>query len=200
MLNAVANTRRVGLVPAIHPSHVSDLYDLVTSPTVAPGWRYRGWLPTRDQFLSDIESSAVPVFAMCLSGGRAFGLATTHLVDFRHGTCFIAAATVPDFLGTGLAVEGMGLFVHVLFTGYPFRKLLAELPVFNRDHLAGRSSLASFQLELTLPSHRYSNGRYWDVDVYGCSRDAWADDRLGVYIRRSLLETARQHEQEAFHA
>ena len=160
----------------LRPLRVDDhpfLYDLATSPTL--GWRLRsrGLPMSGDAFVAELYRNVLAQFMVddVQTAGRV-GLVQAVDANLIDGHARLALVVTPERIGTGWAMAALGLFVDYLFGTFPLRKLYAEVPEFAMGMVASGAGKA-FEVEGTLRSHRFANGRWWDVSFVAVHRDAW---------------------------
>ncbi|WP_242425167.1 acyl carrier protein, partial [Frankia sp. EI5c] len=116
----------------IPPSAVSFLYSLATSPDVGFRWRYRGSMPSYQQFEQELwQGMLIQFLAESIQTNEPAGHLICYNPDFNLGHAYIGAAMAGPYLGSGIAVEPVRLFIQYIFDVWPFRKLYLEMPEFN---------------------------------------------------------------------
>jgi RimJ/RimL family protein N-acetyltransferase/acyl carrier protein len=164
-------TRRVRLA-RVSPHHVGLLYEMATDPRTGFRWRFRGATPSPDEFTTTLWEGVLAQFVMEeTSSSRLIGQVVAYDAQPGNGHCHVAFLSDDAATGTGLALEGAGLFVAYLFQHWPFRKLYAEVPDFTLSSFAGGLG-RYFELEGTLREHAFFGGRWWDVHIIAVYRSA----------------------------
>ncbi len=166
--------QRVGnffrLAPVL-PSSVPFLYELAIAPDVGFRWRYRGAVPSYQQFESELwQGMLVQFMVESLETGQPAGHVICYNPDFALGHAYVGAAMVGSYGGSGIAVEPVALFTQYLFDVWPFRKLYFEMPEFNYRQFASVTGSA-LQVEGRLQGHEYYRGRRWDRLILAAYRD-----------------------------
>lgn len=157
------------LVPVL-PSAVPFLYDLAISPDVGFRWRYRGSVPSYQQFEQELwQGMLVQFLVESVQTNQPAGHLICYNPDPSLGHAYIGAAMASQYLGTGIAAEPVILFTQYIFDVWPFRKLYMETPEFNYQQFASASG-RSLQVEGRLRNHDYYRGRRWDRLVLAAYR------------------------------
>jgi RimJ/RimL family protein N-acetyltransferase len=100
------------------------------------------------------------------------GLVSAYGANARNRYAYLAVFAVPSHPQRALLLEGVGIFVNLLFRTHDLRKLYAETPEFAFQSFA--SGLTEFfQEEAKLRDHDYYDGQYWDLHILSISRDFW---------------------------
>lgn len=192
-----ASSARLFLRP-VGPNDWEFLLDLLSSPTEAYRWRFRGLPPSRDALLHSIRSSGdlVQLVIHSRAAGQPIGLASGFAQDFRHGHCQIGIVIEPAFQNTGAGIEAGVLLIDYIFRTWPFRKIYAEAPQFtHRSVGSGSSDLLG--IEATLESARYASGRYWDTHIMVVDREGWQASELA---RRIISTSSRPGDGQGHHS
>jgi acyl carrier protein len=166
-------TRRLRLRPVVLDDH-PFLYELATSPHI--GWRLksRGLPLSYDEFVAQLHRDVLAqVMVDDVRSAQRVGIVQAVAANLIDGHARITTTSRPERIGSGWAVEGLGLFVSYLFATFPLRKLYAEVPSFAWATVASGEGTA-FTVEGVLKGHRYANGQWWDVSVVAIDRDGWA--------------------------
>lgn len=149
------------LVPVLPPA-VPFLYSLAVSPEVGFRWRYRGSVPSYQNFEQDLwQGMLVNLLVESIETSQPAGNVICYNPDFSLGHAYVGAAMASPYLGTGIAAEPVRLFINYLFDVWPFRKLYLELPEFNYLQFASAGGRA-LHVEARLRDHDYYRGRRWD--------------------------------------
>ena len=164
-------------VRPVRPSDVDPLYDIATDAEVSYRWRYRGQLPTREQFEADLTLGIMS--KLTVSSDEVVGLLLAYFHEPRNGHAFIGAIFAPRYIAKGITIDAVLLFRDYLFATWPLRKLYMETPEFNLPLFAsGVGEL--FEVEGRLRGHEYFQGRYWDKLILATYRPTpVADDAAG---------------------
>ena len=106
--------------------------------------------------------------------GGPVGLFVSYNWDPLNGLITIGAARFSDGIAAiAVFVEGFGVFVDLLFSMLPVRKIYMEVPTFNLGSL-GSALGAIFTEEARLTEHHYYDGQYWDRVILSLSRSTWS--------------------------
>lgn len=160
--------RHVELVttpPGIYP----DLHRELMHPTVRRTWRHRGReIPMgafEFSYLEGVHFSA----AIRTHDGQLAGVVQFLSFDPMDGHGEIALAEFDRVQGTGVAVEGVALFIDECFHRFPLRKLYIFLS--ESSEAAIGSSIGSwFEREGRLTDHVFLDGRHQDVSIGAMTR------------------------------
>jgi hypothetical protein len=161
---------RFRLVP-VHPVHYATLYEIAILESVSFRWRYRGNVPTYEQFVQSLTGGgALCQFAVVpLDGTSVEGLVVAYNASFHDSTAFVAILSTPG-VGSGI-VEAMFVFVDYLLTFWPLRKLYFEMPAFNLAQFESAVRLGILTEEARLRDYHYYQDRYWDKVILSVNRD-----------------------------
>lgn len=186
-IRAALDGRRVRL-RALNPGDYDLLRRLELSPQLLQRWRNRGATPGMSDWVRSMEEAVLAQFLVIDDRDGAeewVGLVSAYNPDFQHGYAYLAVARLNETDASTRSVEGTVLFLHHVFTTWPFRKLYLETPAYNLDQFAsGRGRLLTE--EARLADHWYYDGRYWDHVVLSIRRDTW--EQRGPALLRSALE------------
>ncbi|HVM10560.1 MAG TPA: phosphopantetheine-binding protein [Acidimicrobiales bacterium] len=166
-------TRRLRLRPVVLDDH-PFLYELATSPHI--GWRLksRGLPLSYDEFVAQLHRDVLAQMMVDdVRSAQRVGIVQAVAGNLIDGHARVTATARPERIGSGWALEGLGLFVSYLFATFPLRKLYAEVPSFAWPTVVSGEGSA-FSVEGVLKGHRYANGQWWDVSVVAIDRDGWA--------------------------
>ena len=146
----------------IEPEDMRFLYALASSPETCYRWRYRGVPPSLDRFAADLWSNVLEQFvARRVGDGEPAGHLVCYGADLGQGYAYLGAVFRPEYSGTGLAAQGVGMFVRYLFHSFTFRKLYAEVPGFNWPQMSSAAG-SLLQVEGIMREHEHYAGKYWD--------------------------------------
>lgn len=151
--------RLVGLVP-VRRDHLPSLYTMVTHPDTAPHWRFRGGYPSPEQFEQTLWQDVAAQFAL-EQRGRCVGWVVAYKPEFAQGHVHVAACSAPESLGTGAAIEGLGLLIDHLWRAWPLRKVYMETSERSYPQFASGEGRI-FEVEGRLRQHEFYDGRRWD--------------------------------------
>ncbi|EFC81933.1 phosphopantetheine-binding protein [Parafrankia sp. EUN1f] len=157
------------LAPVLPPL-VPFLYELAITPEVGFRWRYRGSVPSIQQFEQELwQGLLVQFVAESINTNQPAGHLICYNPDFNLGHAYVGAAMASSYLGTGIAAEPVRLFIEYLFDVWPFRKLYLEMPEFNYQQFASAGGRA-LHVEARFRDHDYYRGRRWDRLVLAAYR------------------------------
>jgi len=162
------------------------LYRLHAQDEIGFRWRFRGETPSPDRFIATLWEGVLAQFVVSQNKtNTGVGLVTTYGVNLRDQYAHIAFVTSPEYVGTGLTLEGLALFVDYLFRLWPLRKLYAEAVEYNYSQFS-RGSNRYFKREGILRDQLHYAARYWDVHVLALYRRDW--ERIRPLMYRTLLD------------
>ncbi len=146
----------------VEPEDMRFLYVLASHPDTCYRWRYRGVPPSMDRFAADLWAQVLVQFVARRAGdGEPAGHLVCYGADLGQGYAYIGAVFRPEYSGTGLAAQGVAMFVRYLFHTFNLRKLYAEVPGFNWPQMSsGNGSL--LHVEGIMRDHEHYAGRFWD--------------------------------------
>jgi RimJ/RimL family protein N-acetyltransferase len=174
--------RKVELT-ACTPDCYEDLYRIAVDPDIAFRWRFRGSIPTPEQFIANLHGKSLIQFAVrSLSDAQLIGHVVAFAHDARHSTCEVAAMMTPETRGSGLGIEAHILFLDYLFSRWPLELITAEMPEFNYEQVkAGDGKL--FEAVARIAGYRYFNGEYHDLVILTVRRADWCINPLRRFAR-----------------
>jgi RimJ/RimL family protein N-acetyltransferase len=166
------STHLIQLRP-LEPPDYSELYRMAQAGTLqsldsweAPGlsleeYSARLWNNVHSQYLIIDKASH----------GKILALVGSRSVDQSNGHCQLVLA-LPEFeqSTSSLVMEGVKLFVEVLFRLMPLRKVYVTVPGFMDESMATILEECGFHVEGTLSGHRFVEGRYWDDKIWAMAR------------------------------
>ncbi len=169
------------LVPVL-PQAAPFLYGLAVSPDVGFRWRYRGSVPAYQQFeQQDMWQGILAQFLVeSIQTNQPAGHVMCYNPDLSLGHAYVGAGMTSQYLGSGIAVEPVRLFIDYLFDVWPLRKLYLELPEFNYSQFASAGG-RGLHVEGRLRDHDYYRNRRWDrliLAVYRPDEDAPASEEF----------------------
>jgi hypothetical protein len=167
--------RHVQLAP-VGPEHAEFLHALLTDQQVGFRFVLAGAVPGPDQYREALlDEVFVQFLIVSRLSGRPLGLARALRARFDAGHAYVSVASTPRLVGTGLALEGLGLLTDYMFERFGFAKLYAESVAFNAQQFA--SAREYFNIEARLRDHHFYAGRHWDVYVLSITRAQWMELR-----------------------
>lgn len=140
---------------------------------LATRWRFRGSTPSPEQWLRTLWSDVLAQHLVVERRENGLvGLALAYRPNFQDGHAYLGAVRFGPRTHSPLMLLGVGIFIHYVFTCWPFRKLYFETTEYNYSQFAsGAGDL--FEVEGRLREHRFVAGRYWDELILGISREHW---------------------------
>jgi RimJ/RimL family protein N-acetyltransferase len=117
--------RRVRLRPVTRGDY-DWLYGLATDDRVSSQWKFRGFTPGPEDFVSALWNGIAAQFVLLRrSDDRPIGLVQFDQFNSESGFGYLSYVLQPDFLGQGWPMEGLFLFVN-----YPAKDLSRVLGEF----------------------------------------------------------------------
>ena len=157
--------------------HIDFIYALLVSEPSAFRWLYRAGHPSRAGLESNLrEDGHVNFVVQERRLGTPVGFVVMHGRHATPATGIVSAVFLPSVRQTGLAIEGIALFILYLFTVYAYHKVYFE--VFGSDISSVRTALESglVQEEGRLRNHCYRNGLWEDkvvLALYRSTFESW---------------------------
>ncbi|MEJ5255945.1 MAG: GNAT family N-acetyltransferase [Acidimicrobiales bacterium] len=143
-------------------------------------YRFRGRTPNPDALRRLLWEEVLAQFMITCGGGRRVGLVSAFEPDPRNRTVHLAVLQDPEWAGSGLALEGVAVFLSYLFSQFDLRKVYAECLEGNYTPFASGSG-RFFDVEGRLRAHEYVDGRYEDVYLLAVERSRWADQHRRLF-------------------
>jgi RimJ/RimL family protein N-acetyltransferase/acyl carrier protein len=177
--------RHVSLEP-LRSEHIGFLYYLSTNSDSGYRWRYRGTVPAYEVFEASVWINTMAQFVVVRrQSNELIGHVVCYNGNIASGFGYIGAVFAPQYIGSGVPIEAVALFVRYLFCTWDLRKLYMEVPEFNMDAIAtGVDRL--FREEGRLRAHEYYNGRHWDAHILAIYRE----DQVSLLDLAGLQEGA----------
>ena len=176
-------TRNVRIRP-VRPADYPFLYELAVDPVEGHRWRYRGSQPSYEEFVQRFRDGVLANFIVeAISSGARVGYVACYRADFRNQYAYIAVQGRLESYRTHVLVDGLGLFIDLLFANYGFRKLYAECPEFNVSQVRsciGRQACEEGRLR----DHEIFRGQAWDLHILAVYGDQWRRYREEFAQRR----------------
>jgi RimJ/RimL family protein N-acetyltransferase len=163
----------------VSPADYGFLFDLFTAPAVLHSWNLRGRVPSFEEFPTVLWDRVLTQFMIIQRAtGEPIGLASLYSPDFKNRFVKFALIVSPTERGVGWALEGAALAIEYAFVNWDFRKVFIEVLEFNVESLGLAGLPDTCVEEGRYREFEYYEGRYWDLVVYGVTRDAWANREL----------------------
>jgi RimJ/RimL family protein N-acetyltransferase len=159
------------------------LYDIATGSQRLQ-WRYKGPIPTPDEFAAGLTSSDVLTqLVVCEVRTREpRGYAVCYALNEAHRFASMGIIVDEELSGTGRGAEAGLIFLNYLFASFDIRKIYLEVPEYNLPQIS--SAIGRYYIqEGTLVKHFYAAGQYWDQVLLASHRDLHG---------AALAETARR--------
>jgi RimJ/RimL family protein N-acetyltransferase len=189
MVDGHARARRAMLVP-LGPEHYDFVYGIVASPDMAWRWRYRGAVPSSEQFSASLWQGVTAQFLVVSKVPKQMaGMVTFYKFSPQGRNGFIAAVAHPSFAGTGVMVEGVLLLIDYAFRTWDLRKVYFETLEFNLLQFAGLGEMPIE--EGRLRDHDEADGRSWDFVTFAIYQEDWLRHRDELLVTEELLRKRR---------
>lgn len=165
---------------AIMPADIGALYELELSEGVIGRWRFRGATPSPEQHARSLWDMVLATMIVRGKGrGDRVGLVTAYKASLANGYAYLGVAAWPEYEQSGLAIEGLAVFIDYCFRTWNFRKLHVDTLEFNRLQYA--SFLDAFFIEEgRIRDAEFFDGAFWDRVILTLDRDRWMDVRATV--------------------
>ena len=147
------------------------LYALAIDEEVGYRWRFRGSIPSPEDFQKAFWQGTLTQFVVNMtSAAESIGHVVCYAYEPGHQHAFVGMVFAPPVLGTGLPLEAASCFLNYLFNTWNLRKLYFEVPEFNYPQFASGAG-RYFHEEGRLRQHEFYAGRYWDKLYLAIYRD-----------------------------
>ncbi|GIU73091.1 MAG: hypothetical protein KatS3mg004_0178 [Bryobacteraceae bacterium] len=149
------------------------LHQWEADPSSLHLWTMRKDILSQEEFVQALTArlrSYFHLFFMILHSGRRVGFIYSYEANLLDGYAFVTAFVEPGSRSKGIAARAALLFVHHLFTYYPFHKLYCDVFEYNRPSLDALLG-AGLRIEGKFCRHRFLNGRHWTVYRLALYRD-----------------------------
>lgn len=176
---AVVESRHLrGWIPT--PVDVPYLYELATSDPAGLTWRFRGGVPSPEEFRDRFWEQVLVQYVWVRKGVDRPSHALAHSIlygaDHRDGRCYLGLVAHRSSWRTGLSIEAAVMTIDAAFSQWDMRKLYVEALSSNVDRFA--SALTGvFTLEGRLVDYAWSDGEYRDLMIMGLDRRTWTGRR-----------------------
>lgn len=166
--------------------HESVLYPIAVRCEMP--WQWSGMAPTCDGFHQSLWGRALLNLAIrSNAGGEFLGFVGAYGANFHHGTAFFQVMVHPQARGTGMAVEGVELFLAHIFDRYPIRKLYAEVTDHSLSQFASVLHCTPFANEATMIEYVWARGAHRDVHMLALTKEHFGDFIRERSDRRMIL-------------
>lgn len=173
-------SRSLSLEP-IATGDLPFLYRIAIDENASFRWRYRGTVPSYEQFVSSLNAGVYTQFVvMRRHTATPIGHAIAYGADANAGFLFVALLARTEGLGR-LGVESFLLFARHLFSCAPLYKIYLEVPSYNLGQFESAVNRRYLTLEGVLRGHIFADGSRHDMNMYAVYRDqaSAAIDRYG---------------------
>ena len=162
-------------IRAVRGDDLERIYSEVSDPAVANRWRYRGQIPSAEQFASTFgEDVLVQFIAEELVSKAPLSLNVLYGYDSFVNIAYFGVLGLGS-TGSGVAlrrVHGVVLAMAYGFTRWPLRKIYLEIPGYNENVIEGLPPDIC-RVEGRLKDFYFHDGVYWDKLIVGIERTAF---------------------------
>ncbi len=102
--------------------------------------------------------------------GEPVGSINANMISKIDGSFRYGIGIIEKVRRKGFAKEAISIFLNYYFNELRFNKVNAAVYDFNEDSIRLHEKMG-FELEGRLRQIKYSQGRYWDILLYGMTRD-----------------------------
>jgi RimJ/RimL family protein N-acetyltransferase len=168
------------------PGDYPLLFQLSTHPSTALRWRFRGVVPTYEEFVNGLRTFSFASYLICSTErpNEVLGVVYGYDVDYRNRHCYIATQVMPQYEGAGWTQEGVALFINYLFSVFDFRKIYGEATELSAETFKSGAD-KRFRLEAVLKDHEYIMGNWIDLYIISIFREDW-DSQHDAVMRWAL--------------
>ena len=106
------------------------------------------------------------------AAGAAVGAINTNECEPHNGTFSYGVNVAPEHRGKGYAAEAVLLVLRYYFEELRYQKVTVGVDAFNESSIALHEKLG-FAREGTLRRMKFTRGEYFDVHLYGMTREEW---------------------------
>lgn len=166
--------RFVSLVP-LASRHTEFLYGLAVDEAVGFRWRFRGAIPSLEQFQACLWDAVLCQFVVIdRRSQQPVGHVVAYNYDLHQGYVYVGVVMASDSTATGKGAEAAALLIRYIFETYNVEKLYFEVPEFNIHSVKSVLGLV-FEEEARFRGHLYYGGRKWDLLVCALYRRVYAN-------------------------
>jgi RimJ/RimL family protein N-acetyltransferase len=174
-MSGLSPTTRCRVRPAL-PSDYSTLYTMAVDPRHGFRWRYRGSIPSYEQFVDQFWVGITCHFVVTASDDdSALGLVSLYDLNLRGGNVYLSAIGVPAVHSTGLVVDAAIAVVDYAFSNWPIAKIYLDVLDINLPQFAW--VLDYFIQEGRLVGHDRDGSRPIDLLILALYREAFMAHR-----------------------
>jgi hypothetical protein len=161
----------------VTPRDYELIQALELSTELAFRWRFRGSTPSPEQWAQTLWRGVIAQYLVVSPGQQQpIGLVLAYNANFQDQYAYVAVARFESQTRSPVMILGFGIFIHYVFTCWPFRKLYLESSQYNYDQFASGMG-RYFEVEARLRDHSFFGGQYWDQLTLAIYREPWM--RLG---------------------
>jgi hypothetical protein len=153
----------------VAPMYFPFLFGLLLEETSGYPWRFRGYTPAFDQFVTEISRDVFAHFVIIdKEAGTPIGYVGGYRLDLRSGHAYLMI-TMRGRDRMSLAMGDACIeFLKFSFKHWPLRKIFVERPSF----IGRRSALSRYcDSEGTLREFIYMDGQYHDLWIESMTRE-----------------------------
>ncbi|MBC8442015.1 MAG: GNAT family N-acetyltransferase [Deltaproteobacteria bacterium] len=137
------------------------------------------WAPTRGLYselefhsliMDRIENFYHEIFIILKPDGTPVGTVYSYKKSMLNGFAYFAVYIVPWFRKKLIGTNACIMFIHYLFSFFPFRRILSKVLEYNHNSFSCIKN-AGFQIEGKLKDHVYYNGGYHTMILLAIFRE-----------------------------
>jgi len=137
------------------------------------------WAPTRGLYselefqtliMDRVENFYHEIFIILKPDNTPVGTVYSYNKSMLNGFAYFAVYFIPQFRKHLITTKACIMFIHYLFSFFPFRKILSNVVGYNYNSLSCVKS-AGFQIEGELKDHVYYNGGYHTMVLLAIFRE-----------------------------
>lgn len=185
------SSRRIQLRPVL-PSDHEFLYRLATDEQLGFRWRFNGYMPSIEAFVSSLYAPEVFVqFAVdSATSGERIGYSVAYNADLRNRHAFYALLMADNPAGgahLGVGAETAILSLNYLFQTWDFHRVYVEVAEYNLPQFESVIGHV-FTEEGRLTENLWYAGRWWDKLMLTCTREA-SSQVVEPLVERLIVKT-----------
>lgn len=175
----------------VQPEDYDRLYEIESDPETLSTWRYRGVLPSLEEYESALwrQTMFLMVFELVDSGEIA-GYLHLYDVDLRAGHGWMSLYAAPDYRGRGTGIEALFLFADWVFANTQLRWMYAHAYEMNFGPFKSGERFGVSQHVGSLRERVEVDGQLTDVHVVAIGREQWfaSSSRARLHRLQARLE------------
>lgn len=188
-------TERVRL-RAVEPDDIPPLWELVQDPLTAQRWRTMGASVSPVEFRESLWAGVlVQHLAVDQRSGERVAWLICYDANHRHQHASFAVVAFPAYRASRALRDAIHLFIDYLFSTWPLRQVLVEVPEFNMPFVS--PALRRFAKHVgSIPEYFFTMDRWWSLETFTIRRDDRVERARADLARRKLMVQAGPFEFE----